>query len=48
MEEEFDEIYQEANKRCREFSRGYVCQDINIRHGVDYWVYVVTKERMGK
>ena len=45
-EPEFEEILEEASKRMRKWSRSYMCQDINIRHGLDYWIYVVTKEKL--
>ena len=45
-EPEFEEILEEASKRMRKWSRSYMCQDINIRHGLDYWIYVITKEKL--
>lgn len=47
-EPEFEEILEEASLRMRRWSRHYMCQDINIRHGLEYWVYQVTKERLSK
>ncbi len=44
-EPEFDEILEEATRRMRKWSRSYYCQDINHRHGIDYWVYEITKEK---
>jgi len=44
-EDEFASIEKEASKRMREWSRNYMCQDINIRHSINYWIYLVCKER---
>lgn len=42
---DYEEIYEEAVRRMREWTRHYMCQDINHRHGLDYWVFEVTKEK---
>ena len=42
--DEFDNISEEAARRLRAASRGVQGQVVRREHGVDYWVYVVTKE----
>lgn len=45
---ELDEVIEEASKRFREWSRqGVRGQVIMPQDGLDYWVWLVTKERCG-
>ena len=45
--DEFDAISQEASKRLRAVLRGVQGQQTTKpEHGFDFWVYVVTKERI--
>ena len=37
-EEDFSEIELVASKKMREWERGYVCQDINVRHHISWWI----------
>ena len=37
-EDEFNDIEIAAAKAMREWERGYVCQDINVRHNVGWWI----------
>lgn len=37
-EDDFNEIELAASKKMREWERGYVCQDINVRHHISWWI----------
>lgn len=37
-EEDFSEIELVASKKMREWERSYVCQDINVRHHISWWI----------
>ncbi|MBX4941148.1 hypothetical protein [Rhizobium binae] len=37
-EGDFADIELAASKAMREWERGYVCQDINVRHHISWWV----------
>lgn len=37
-ENEFNDIELVASKAMREWERGYVCQDINVRHHISWWI----------
>lgn len=37
-EEDFAEIELAASKAMREWERGYVCQDTNVRHHISWWI----------
>lgn len=37
-EEDFAVIELAASKAMREWERGYVCQDINVRHHISWWI----------
>ena len=44
-EEDFNDIEIAASKAMREWERGYVCQDINIRHHISWWIALETNRR---
>jgi hypothetical protein len=43
--EEFEEIEQEAITRFRKYNRGARGQVVTRADGLDFWIYLVTKEK---
>ncbi len=45
IDEDFEEVLEEATKRYRQHQRGVSIQTITYWDTLDYWVYTVTKEK---
>lgn len=48
IDEEFEEVLEEASKQYRQYQRGGRGQTVTYWDTLDYWVYTVTKEKYGK
>lgn len=48
LEEEYNEILQEAYKRFRKNNSGVKGQLISVTDDLDFWVFLVTKEKYDK
>ena len=48
IDEDFEEVLEEATKRYRQYQRGVRGQVITYWDTLDYWVYTVTKEKYEK